>query len=77
MEAATREVAEETNVRVSRLRLVGIYYGSEDRLLRIVFSGTVTESQAAMLSPHAAEIIEAAWFNRRALPRPMPYWPDE
>lgn len=74
MAAASREVAEETGVYAHDLRLVGLYYGSRDKLLRITFASAVSTKAAHAVEAHdfAPEIVEAGWFDMGALPQPMP-----
>lgn len=71
MAAAHREVTEETGLRIDDLRMVGLYHGTIDGLLRIAFSAVAADSMA---QPTAVqdEIDEVGWFEPTGLPRPMP-----
>lgn len=71
MAAVLREVAEEARVAIGGLRLIGLYYGYEDGLLRIVFAGDMVDTAPEMV-PNVEEILEIGWFDIRSLPRPMP-----
>lgn len=72
MEAASREVKEETGVVIGTVYLSGIYYGTADCLLRIVFTSEVTQATVRASHRYADDILEADWFDTEDLPQPMP-----
>jgi ADP-ribose pyrophosphatase YjhB (NUDIX family) len=69
--AARREVLEETGFDVEDLRLIGLYWGRRDRVLRLVFHAAA-RTQGTPQPRDAKEIREASWFADRELPHPMP-----
>jgi 8-oxo-dGTP pyrophosphatase MutT (NUDIX family) len=74
MAAVRREILEETGVVLDCLRLVGLYYGYEDYLLRITFAGKAIAAAEVgrRRGPDRDEILEVGWFEPYSLPRPIP-----
>jgi len=72
MDAAHRELIEETGVQVQDLRLVGLYYGEQDHLLRITFAAQATNPNVNMCAMSPAEILDRGWFELGDLPHPIP-----
>ena len=63
-EAAVREVEEETGVRVSIERLLGVYSTSGERVIFIAYAGVVTGGSIAP----GEESLEVAYFHPDELP---------
>lgn len=75
MDAARREVREETGIEIHDLNLVGLYYGQNDLLLRLAFAAIACDGYARPLDSDAirhGEILEGGWFAVDDLPSPMP-----
>jgi 8-oxo-dGTP pyrophosphatase MutT (NUDIX family) len=75
MDAARREVREETGLEIGDLTLVGLYYGENDLLVRLTFAAMVRDGNAWPLDSEAlrhGEILESGWFALDGLPTPMP-----
>lgn len=71
MAGVAREVFEETGLCIADLRLVGLYYGMNDGLLRVVFTA-IAGGDGPLRPRRRGEIVDARWFERTELPRPMP-----
>lgn len=72
LETATREVFEETGLRVHPERLTGVYYQADHRageFIHFVFACTIPGS--ARLEADPAEVADHGFFSRDRLPEPM------
>ena len=69
VEAAVREVREETGLEVVAEHATGVYYDAEADALHFVFVCQPLETSAPQ--PDAEEVTECAFWNPDALPRPM------
>ena len=53
-------------MRLSGLRLVGLYFGSRDHLLRVTFAATAVGETPASV-PNQREILESRWADSTCL----------
>jgi ADP-ribose pyrophosphatase YjhB (NUDIX family) len=72
-EAACREMREELEIGVELRRLVGVYSRPDDRVILIVFKGTITEQ------PHTTpEAVEVEAFTQDSIPwHELAFWSTE
>jgi 8-oxo-dGTP diphosphatase len=71
LDAAGREIFEETGIVAKVGPLLGVYVArGEDVLLAFVFLAEVTAGVAAV--PAGDEIVDLGWFDPAALPTPCP-----
>ncbi len=68
MEAARREVQEETGLIVEVRHLCGIYYNAERDLLHVVF---LCSQEGGELTPRPGEIADCGYFEVTNPPRPI------
>ena len=72
IQTATREVFEETGLRIEPDRLAGVYYQADHHageFIHFVFAGSIPEGSA--IRPDAGEVAEHGFFLPDALPEPM------
>jgi 8-oxo-dGTP diphosphatase len=69
--AVCREVDEETGIQIEAPELVGIYFGVQDHILRILFRATELSSRESR-KPGRGEILDCRWWPSDKLPTPMP-----
>ncbi|SCY16958.1 NUDIX hydrolase [Butyrivibrio sp. INlla14] len=82
IEAATRELSEEVGVKVSDLKLFGLYSG-EDREIHypngdVVYSLSVifiTRSFTGKISDSDSEVLEHRFFDKNSIPKDL-FYPD-
>ncbi len=70
-DAVVREVFEETGIALHSVRLSGLYWGTKDGLLRLLFVGAAGRARRTR-GFRKDEILEVGWFPPDELPRPMP-----
>jgi 8-oxo-dGTP diphosphatase len=70
MDAAVREVQEESGLSVAPTHLTGIYYDTEADFLHFVFRCVSTASDAVP-HPDRAEVDECTFWRPDSLPRPI------
>ena len=69
-DAAVRETLEETGIRVTVDRLIGIFYIRSERTHNFVFTATAKQARVKP-RPAPPEIVESAFFDRSRLPKPI------
>ncbi|MBE5831107.1 MAG: NUDIX domain-containing protein [Butyrivibrio sp.] len=82
IEAATRELSEEVGIKVSDLKLFGLYSG-EDREIHypngdVVYSLSVifiTRSFTGKISDSDSEVLEHRFFDKNSIPKDL-FYPD-
>lgn len=82
VEAATRELNEEVGIRVSDLKLFGLYSGADREIhypngdvvysLSVIF---ITKSYSGEISDSDSEVLEHRFFNRNEIPKDL-FTPD-
>ncbi|PYO58249.1 MAG: hypothetical protein DMD83_05025, partial [Candidatus Rokuibacteriota bacterium] len=70
MDAAVREVREETGLSVASTQLSGIYYDPEADFLHFVFRCVRTDA-GGVPRPDGAEVDQCAFWGPENLPRPI------
>lgn len=51
---------------------MGVYFGSDDRLLRFVFAARSDDSHPKATASSREEILDIGWYTMDNLPRPIP-----